>query len=108
MVLLVPHLSAEAPEGYVSDKAPGEYDEILGCVINVDGICETEYVEEVLELCKDCEIPTPEVVPPSGFRVWMTKWGIALFYTLNDAKNWISHKLFGDSTKVSSSPHLKP
>jgi len=95
-------LRADAPEGYVSEKAPGEYDQTLKCYINVEGICETEYVGEVLELCKDCDIPTPEVKPPSGLKVWATKWGIALFYALNDAKNWVSQKIFGDCQKQQS------
>ncbi len=92
-------MRADAPEGYVSDKAQGEYDEILECIISVEGICETEYVEEVLELCRDCDIPTPDIKPPSGLKVWATQWGISLFYAMNDAKNWISKKVFGDPEK---------
>ncbi len=88
-------LSAEVPRGYLSDKGPGEYDEILECIVNIEGICETEYVEEVLELCKDCEIPTPHVEPPSALRVWATKWGISLFYAMNGDKEWVSQKVFG-------------
>ncbi len=101
-------IRAESPEGYVTDKAAGEYDEILECIINVDGICETEYVGEVLELCKDCDIPTPNITPPSGLKVLATQWGISLFYAMNDAKEWVSKKVFGDRKKKSSDTSRDP
>jgi hypothetical protein len=72
-----------------------------------DTICETQYLEEVLDLCRDDDISVPEITPPSGLQVWFTKWGIALFYRLHDAKDWISQKIFGDRRKrFSSRPPL--
>ena len=95
LVCFLLSLSSLAAEDYTSDKQKGEYDEILQCIVNSEGVCEKEFVEEVLELCKDYEVPPPQVSEPSALRVWATKWGIALFYTVHDAKNWVSRKLFG-------------
>lgn len=87
------------PQIFAEDRTQGESNDIPVCIATADTICETQYVEEVLELCKDCDIPAPEVTPPSGLQVWFTKWGIALFYRLHDAKDWISQKIFGDGRK---------
>ncbi len=78
--LTITPLYAETPETYISEKSPGEYDEILQCIVDINGICEAEYVEEILDMCKDCDIPTPDIAPPSAFKVCLTRWGIALGY----------------------------
>ncbi len=67
---------------YVSPKEPGEYDEHLQCIVDIEGLCETEYVEEVLELCKDCDIETPEKVYVSDFEAWYRSVGIKLAYKI--------------------------
>jgi len=69
---------ADVPEGYRSDKAPGEYDEVLQCIVNVAGVCETEYVEEVLELCRDCDIAVPEIAGPSWVEEKRNEFGLSL------------------------------
>ena len=71
-------LAAEVPQDYISDKSAGEYDDVLECIINIDGICVADYVEEVLDQCKDCEISAPEGIPPSAIEAYLTEQGLAL------------------------------
>jgi len=95
-------LEADIPQGYTSSKVSGEFDEVLNCVVDVEGVCKTEYVDEILTLFKDCDIEAPEETsPPSALRVRFTQWGIALFYALHDAKTWVSRQFFGDSSTPS-------
>jgi hypothetical protein len=67
-------------DSYVSPLPAGEYDKHLQCIVTVDGLCQTEYVDEVLELCKDCDITAPELVEVSDVEVWFRQMGIKLFY----------------------------
>lgn len=85
-------LNAEAPSNN------SDFDEVQkACILNIDGICETEYVEEVLELCKDCDIPTPEPREPWTIEVWVRTWGIACLYKYFAFKSWVSEKVYGSS-----------
>ncbi len=65
---------------YVTPSAAGEYDEKLQCIIDIEGLCESEYVDEIFELCKDCEITTPEKVEVSDFEAWYRSVGIKFAY----------------------------
>ncbi len=67
---------------YVSPKDPGEYDEYLQCIVDVSGLCETEYVEEILELCKDYDIETPEKTEVSDVEAFFRSVGIELAYRI--------------------------
>jgi hypothetical protein len=83
-----------APKRYIPMKAASAKHSANECII--DEICETEYVGELLELCKDCELSAPEVVePPSRVRVWFTRWGIALYYAAHDLTSWIGKRVLG-------------
>ncbi len=65
---------------YAGDYTPGQYDVNFQCIIDINGLCETEYVEEVLELSKGCDITTPEKAEVSDFEAWCRRLGIKLWY----------------------------
>ncbi len=59
-----------------------------------DDVCETGYVEEILEQCKDCATHAPEIRIPSNTEVFFRKWGISLLYKYHEYKYWIAGALF--------------
>lgn len=70
--------ATDVPPGYVSPKEPGEYDEVLECIIGLDGICVAGYVDEVLEECKDCDFSAPDIAAPSSIEVFLREQGLSL------------------------------
>lgn len=62
----------------------GEYDEEQRCIIDITGLCSTEYVDEVLKLCEDCDVEAPELVEVSDLEAWFRSVGIKLFYAVHE------------------------
>ncbi len=66
----------------ISSEVTPVFDENLGCFVDEEGFCDFDYVDELFELCKDCEIETPEKSHVSPVEAWFRSLGIKLAYKI--------------------------